>query len=298
MASGTRSSWSRRARAFLFVGIVWAEPWTPARAAPQNPDGGVAPSLLAIPVPRPPSPNEGEYVLGPAAGGGYVFDDYRFDARIARDGHVTFQDKPVRLETRVFGVLTQKYRRTGDRRPAVVQAIEQVVRDDPERPISPMVDVCEERVDMMLPGLASCIGTKTPIRIRGTFAHKDELMFLTGRGWYRHEKAKFLSATFDFRVRLAAKSRTTLLREAVADLPDRLDALWDDAGFTPRERRRIVCLLWAEVNVDQPDTRKAADVITSWIRRRLPAGSTDAYSAPELAACAASGNRPFAPYDQ
>ena len=78
------------------------------------------------------SPNAGEYVLNRAPGGAYVYDDYRFDARIAPDGHVTFVDKPFRLETRVFGVLSQKYRRPGDRRPALVQAIEQVLRDDPD----------------------------------------------------------------------------------------------------------------------------------------------------------------------
>ena len=162
---------------------------------------------------------------------------------------------------------------------------------------NPVSGVCEQRVDMILPGLAPCVLTKTPIHVRGSFALKDELMFLTGQGWYRYEKAKFLSATFDFRVRLAAKRHARLQREAIADLPDRLDGLWRDTGFTPREKRRIVCLLWAEVNVDQPDTRKAADVITSWIRRRLAAGSTDAYTAPELAACGESGRRPFAPYD-
>ena len=267
------------------------------RASAQNPDGGVAPSLLAIPAPPKLSPNAGEYVLNRAAGGAYVYDDYRFDARIAPDGHVTFVDKPFRLETRVFGVLSQKYRREGDRRPALVQAIEQVLRDDPDRPISPMVEVCEQRVDMILLGLAPCVLTKTPIHIRGSFAQLEDLMNLTGHGWYRYEKAKFLSVTFDFRVRLAAKHHEKLLRETIADLPNRLDALWRDAGFAPREKRRIVCLLWAEVNVDQPDARKAADVITSWIRRRLPSGSADAYSAPELASCGESGRRPFAPYD-
>jgi hypothetical protein len=285
-------------RAFLLLGIAWAEPWDPARASAQSPDAGVAPSLLAIPVPPKLSPNTGEYVLNRAPGGAYVYEDYRFDARIAPDGHVTFHDKAFRLETRVFGVLSQKYRREGDTRPSLVQAIEQVLRNDPDRPISPMVEVCEQRVDMILPGLGPCVLTKTPIHIRGSFAQLEDLMNLTGHGWYRYEKAKFLAVTFDFRVRLAAKHQAKLLSEAIADLPNRLDGLWRDAGFGPREKRRIVCLLWTEVNVDQPGARQAADTITSWIRRRLPAGSTDAYTAPELAACGESGRRPFAPYDQ
>ena len=258
----------------------------------------MAPSLLAIPVPRQLPPNEGEYVLSRAPGGGYVFDDYRFDARIAPDGHVTFHDKHFRLETRVFGVSAEKYRRAGDKRPSLVQAIEQVMRGDPDRPISPMVEVCQQRVDMILPGLAPCILTATPIPVRGSFALTDELMYLTGQGWYRYEKAKFLSATFDFRVRLAAKRHAKLLREAMADLPERLDALWRDAGFTPREKRRIMCLLWAEVNVDQPAARKAADVITSWIRRRLPPAARTPTARPSSRPARRAGKRPFAPYDQ
>ena len=45
------------------------------------------------------------------------------------------------------------------------------------------------------------------------------------------------------------------VRETIADLPNHLNTLWRDAGFAPREKRRIVCLLWAEVNVDQPDAQ-------------------------------------------
>jgi hypothetical protein len=274
------------------------EPSAAARAAAENRDGGApGPSLITLPFPRTPPPNTGEYLMMPTAGGGYVFDDFRFSARVAPDGHVTFKDKHIRFEVRVFGVLAEKYRRAGDTRPSLVQAIEQVIRNDPDRPISPMLEVCQQRVDMLLPGLAPCILTLTPVAVIGSFDLTDELMNMTGQGWYKYEKAKFLSATFEFRVQLAARRHAKLLREAIADLPDRLDSLWRDATFTPREKRRIMCLLWAEVNVADGDSSKAADVMVSWIRRRLPVGTAAAYSAPELAACAAEGRRPFSPYD-
>ena len=64
----------------------------------------------------------------------------------------------------------------------------------------------------------------------------------------------------------------------------------------PREKRRIICLLWAEVNLREHGAGKASEVIESWIRRRLPEGSADAYSAAERAACSADGKRPFEPY--
>jgi hypothetical protein len=282
----------------VVAAIVWAGLWQPARASAQNPDGGAGPAgvNLALPFPKTPPPDHGDYLLTREPGGGYTYDEHRFTARIAPDGHVTFRDKPFRLEVRVFGVLSDKYRRAGDGRPSLVQAIEQVLRGDPERPISPMVEVCEHPVDMMFPGLAPCIGTKTLITIRGSFAFVDDLLFMTGSGWVRYEKAKFLSATSDFRMALAVQHRAKMLREALADLPDRLDGVWRDVGFAPREKRRIICLLWEEVDVSRDDTRKAADVITGWVRRKLPAGSSDAYSASELEACSAAGRRPFAPY--
>ena len=178
-----------------------------------------------------------------------------------------------------------------------MQAIAQVLRNDPDRPISPMVEVCQQRVDMLLPGLAPCIMAATPITISGTFDLTDELMRATGQGWYKYEKAKFLSATFEFRVRLAAARQAKLLREAIADVPDRLDGLWRDVSFAPRERRRIMCLLWAEVAVEDPASRRAAEAMEHWIRHKLPAGSAEEFSASERAACAADGRRPFSPYE-
>jgi hypothetical protein len=135
------------------------------------------------------------------------------------------------------------------------------------------------------------------VSVSGTFDLTDELMRAAGQTTYRYEKAKFLSATFEFRVKLAAEQHRKLLREAIAGLPERLDALWGDAAYTPREKRRILCMLWAELEVVDPDHRLAADAIVGWVRRRLPAGTPLAYSAAEQARCTAEANRPFAIYD-
>jgi hypothetical protein len=304
MTSGSFPRWNRSARTAVLAAIVWAEPWAEPRAsatnepraAAQNPDGG-APNLLALPVPKKNSPNEGEYLMTPRRDGGFDYDDVGFRARIAPDGRVTFSDKHFRIETRVFGVLSDKYRRAGDNRPSLIQAIEQVIRDDPDRPISPMLEVCQQRVDMILPGLAPCVMTYTPIYIRGRFDLQDELLYAVGQGWYKYEKAKFLSATFEFRVKLAAARHAKLLREAIADIPARLDGLWRDPSYSPRERRRIMCLLWAEVHVADPESRRAAEAMERWIRVKLPEGSAEGFSAAERAACTESSRRPFDPYD-
>src|SRR5262245_6034171 len=188
MASGKHPWWRRRARVAVVAAIIWAEPWEPARA--QTPDGGAAagPSFLSLPFPKTPPLDRGEYVMMPVRGGGYVYDDFRFTARVAPDGHVSFSDRHIRLDTRVFVVLSQNYRTEGDSRPSLIQAIEQVIRNAPDRPISPMLEVCQQRVDMLLPGLAPCVLTATPISITGSFDLTDELMNLTGNGWYKYEK--------------------------------------------------------------------------------------------------------------
>ncbi len=294
MTSGVVPRWNRSARAAIIAAIVWAAAWDPARASAQGPGGVAAPRLF--PVPKTSPPNQGEYLLRPVAGGGYVYDDNQFVARVAPDGHVTFTDKHIRFEVRVFGVLTDKYRRAGDNRPSLIQALEQVVRGDPDRPTSPLLEVCTQPVDMRLSGMAPCVLALTPISITGTFDLSDEMLRMTGQGWHKYEKAKFLSATFDFRVRLAAARQARLLREALADIPDRLDGLWRDPTFTPRERRRIMCLLWAEVNVEDAASRRAADVMLRWIGQKLPEGSTDGFTASETAACTDISLRPFDPY--
>lgn len=140
-----------------------------------------------------------------------------------------------------------------------------------------------------------CRLARPAIDVVGTFDLTDEVIRLAGQGWYKYEKAKFLSATFEFRVCLAAARQAKLLEEALEELPARLTALWGSPEFTAREKRRIVCLLWAEVDVAHARSRVAADTILTWVRDRLPPESRDAYGAAELAACAADG-RPFSPY--
>ena len=45
------------------------------------------------------------------------------------------------------------------------------------------------------------------------------------------------------------------------DLPHRLDALWADTRYRRRERRRIIFLLWEDMNFSAADARPAATII-------------------------------------
>jgi hypothetical protein len=113
-----------------------------------------------------------------------------------------------------------------------------------------------------------------------------------------YAKANFLAATFKRRTAMAAEVNSRQMRAARIELPRQLDALWADTRYRRRERRRIVFLMWKELDRSVADGRSAATTIEAWIRKRLPRGSSDAYTDQELATY--SRERPaepaFSPY--
>ncbi len=115
---------------------------------------------------------------------------------------------------------------------------------------------------------------------------------------YPYEKANFLAATFKQRTAMAAKWYAGQMRAAAQELPRRLDALWADTRYRRRERRRIICLLWHDVDTSVAGDPPAAAIIEAWIRKRLPRGSPDAYTDDEVDACSRErvGGPTFRPY--
>lgn len=116
-----------------------------------------------------------------------------------------------------------------------------------------------------------------------SFDLSDEFVREFARGTsYPYLKANFLAATFQRRTEMAAALNSRQMRAARAELPRQLDALWDDTRYRRRERRRIVFLLWQELDRSSADGRSTATTIEAWIRRRLPRGSPEAYNDQEL----------------
>jgi hypothetical protein len=109
-----------------------------------------------------------------------------------------------------------------------------------------------------------------------------------GQHPYRTDKARFLSATFEFRIKLAMEARKHDLMSALDRLPEGLDELWSDRRYSARERRRILAELWLEMDRtgEGGEGRRAAGIIEQFIRRRLPCGAPDAYTKEELEALA------------
>jgi hypothetical protein len=123
------------------------------------------------------------------------------------------------------------------------------------------------------------------VDVSGSFDLTDEIMRTLGQRSYQVEKARFLSATFEFRIKLAMEARKRDIMRALDRLPERLDELWSDGRYSARERRRILSELWLEMD-RTAEGQSAAGIIEQFIRRRLPCGDPDAYTKDELDALA------------
>ena len=228
------------------------------------------------------------------SGESFVYQSPRFEARVARDGLVSFKDKHLSaaLSLPFLGFLERGSRPRGP-------TLESTLRDyfdKRRRPVPEAASPSEpaplprrlEQNEICPPG-SSCYWQSLPVAIsvHGSFDLTDEIMRGLGQDPYAAEKARFLSSTFEFRIKLAIEARKTDLKRALERLPFRLDELWGDDRYSPRERRRILYELWYETD-RTPEGERAAGIIRDFIRRRLPCGSPDGYTRAELDAFARS----------
>jgi hypothetical protein len=268
-----------------------------ASAAVQPRRGGTGPRTYTV-VPlvvRPPEqPNEATYPLQPTHDGGFVYQCPRFSAVIAPDGHVTFTDAAGGEAVCVGGGPVEAGRCGEVPRPTLFGSLTALLRGGPALPLSPPPPL------LFVPAPTTPLAP-TLVWVGGTLDRMDAVHLPPSNRTHRYEKVKFLSATFEFRVEMAADWHRRLLREALAELPLRLDALWEAPEYAPAEKRMMICRLWGEVDFADEKARAAADIIETWIRRRLPAGTTNAYRGRELHDCqrqlgVVPGRRRFDPY--
>lgn len=239
-----------------------------------------------VPTTKPVHVSEEAFYGLRRSGDGFVHDTPNFEARVARDGVVTFKNKSFGFGG--LGFPWQSLPRPGG------PTLESTLRDrfgkrrrsppppPPAEPpplpnaidwnaICPPGSTCDKRLDPTL------------LQVRGNFDLTDEIMRARKQDPYAREKARFLSATFEFRMKLASEARRENMKSALEHLPERLDELWADQRYSPRERRRILYELWLETD-RTPQGERAAGAIIDFVRRRLPCGAADGYSAEELAA--------------
>jgi hypothetical protein len=221
------------------------------------------------------------------SGEGYVYENPKFEARIARDGVVTFKDRhgSARLSLFPFNLLPKSA--TRKQGPAVPSRLGDPTanRHAPWLPTPAQPPVYDRRPpqEEICPPDSACyaLPSASMISVSGSFDLTDEIMRMLGQDPYRLEKARFLSATFEFRIKMAIAARLEDMKQALGELPSRLDALWGDGRYSARERRRILYELWYEMD-RTPDGQRAAHMVEDFIRRRLPCGAPNSYTQNEL----------------
>jgi hypothetical protein len=252
------------------------------------------------PLLRPIDTLEGSYGLR-RWGEGYVYEDDKFEARVAPDGTVSFKDK--RGGASLFTPFSwisksraQRQQQSPDRAARDPVAYRHTPWTAPPGPSQNPRSIPQEEV---CPPGSSCsaVPVSTAVRVSGSFDLTDELMRALGKDPNALDKARFLSATFEFRIKLAIEERRRLMKKALGDLPRYLDDLWADERYSPRERRRLLYELWYETD-RTPEGDRAAKTMEAFIRRHLPCGGADAYTPGELDAFRTSRpDRPFSAGD-
>ena len=251
-----------------------AEKSAPSLPAAEEP----APSLLAPVAPPPPEPTN-EIVLQPANDGtaDLIYEGRNFRARVARDGSVQFDDKQVKgltpapwlpapvtfavptLQSTLRNALQGKPPRrapapdTSGPPPETTQLIPDVSRYRPD----PREQCWRCSLDYAQPVLVNAFGR---------FDATDEIVHLNGQDPYRTEKARFLAATREARTTMAVSVHADDVKQAMAELPDRLDAIACNPQLSTAQKRGTLVALRDEMNASA-EGREAADRISRFLTR-------------------------------
>ena len=207
---------------------------------------------------------------------GYGYDDPRFVAHIARDGRVTFKARRgtfsvnlvvasaarpqgVSLASFLLELLGKGKYRSPEPAPAAALPSRRIVWSEAYPP-----------------------GTWDRRRFGRWIGGGLVFDLPSGRLPSAYEKGRFLSATFEFRLKLAMAARAADMQAALDGLPAYLDQVFGDDRRSRRDRRRTLFDLWYETDVT-PEGERAAQIIVDFIGRRLPCGSPQGFTGEELA---------------
>lgn len=262
-----------------------------------HPDAGVP--LWVAARAHQASPLQKEYQLRRSQDG-YVYKERAFEARVARDGVVTFHDRRAFFNR--VGLIRKPTPPAGETE--TLQGLlfgRKAKRRQPVAPFEPLPGSPADRLEPseICPRNSPCYALPDNLIVAGaggTMDLTDEIMRALGQDPYRVEKARFLAATFEVRIKLAVAAHREDMRKSLDRLPDVLADLWGDSRYSARERRRVLFELWRETD-STPEGVRAANTIERFIQRQLPRGSPDAYTPAELQAYPRSEpGRVFSPY--
>ena len=252
-------------------------------------DGGAlepARSLLSLPALRQAPPLD-EYRLRRASDGSgdLVYEASGFHARVARDGTVRFRDRhvtnlnflpflPVPGARPAVPSLQETLRGLGGRRRADPNA-------PPNAPLPPADPIGNEtltpsttfsryrpdpREICRYPNPCFIDAPVTLLTVTGTLDITDELMRLAHEDPYRFQKARFLTATREMRIRMAGRAHAEDVVRSGAELPRRLREIACDGSRSAADRRAIIEALRAELDVATSEGRAQAERIGAFLQ--------------------------------
>jgi hypothetical protein len=105
----------------------------------------------------------------------------------------------------------------------------------------------------------------TLFTVTGTLDLTDELMRLAHEDPYRYQKARFLTATREMRIRMAGHAHAEDVARSRAELPTRLEEIACDQGRSVADRRAIIAALRAELDAATPEGRTQGDRIRRFL---------------------------------
>ncbi len=244
-------------------------------------------SLLQAPLPGGPGEASPEAYRLQRAGDGsgdLTYETGGFRARIARDGAVTFRDRHITaLNLLSFLPLSGR----SAMRPSVPSLQEVILgvgrKNSPSTPLPPGVPFDPTPNETLYPSTtvsrfrpdvreacrypSPCFveATVVVINISGTIDATDELMRLAGQDPYRYQKARFLTATRELRIRMAGRAHAEDVARSGADLPRHLLEIACDDRMSNADRRAVIVALGAELDGSTPEARALGDRIRRFV---------------------------------
>lgn len=241
--------------------------------------------------------------LAPAGNGTSIAPDLETPMRVARDGRASFTD--------VGGDGSSVYVKVPTRAHQVGDLLDDWSKNPAAQTEAPPVRDLPQH-EQAVPGGWDSGGRPGTL---GAEAAKSGVVPVLGGGFditawairqaggdpYRARKQKLLDATYEERAEQRAVYTSEQLARSTEMMRANLVRLWRTIA-DPAERRVALFELWDECEEGEGPTgaagARARGHVIGWIRARLPAGSTDAYSADELAKLNAARQsiQAFTPY--
>lgn len=246
-------------------------------------DGGApspARSLLSLPAPfQAPAPDEYQLRRASDDSGDLVYEASGFYARVARDGAVRFRDRHVTnfkflpflplagpgpgvpsLQDMLRGL---RGRRRGDpSAPPNAAPPSDPIANETLRPSTTFSRYRPDpREICSYPNPCFPFAPLTLVTVTGTLDISDELMRLAHEDPYRFQKARFLTATREMRIRMAGHAHSEDIARSGAELPGHLREIACDESRSVADRRAIVQALRAELDVATSEGRAQAERI-------------------------------------